>query len=139
MSKTRDKVITVRVDEGMYNTVKKMAADSGQSLSEYIVRLLESTFDQNNRMDLLIRNMHEEMLQLEDMLTLMQGFNMEVFSTLLARTDKPMDEKQRKELQGYRKKAMDGLLSYLDKASKKIISGENIWQNAPKMMDEIVA
>ena len=83
MSKTRDKVITVRVDEDMYNIVKKMAADSGQSLSEYIVRLLESTFDQNNRMDLLIRNMHEEILQLADMITLMQGFNMEVFRLYL--------------------------------------------------------
>lgn len=109
MSKARDKIITVRVDEDMYNTVRKMAGNSGQSLSEYVVRMMEMFFDQNNRTDLLIRNMHEEILQLEDMVTLMQGFNMEVYTTLLARTSKPMDEDEKKELQEYRKKAVDGL------------------------------
>lgn len=131
-SKARDKIITVRVDEDMYNTVKKMAGNSRQSLSEYVVRMLELFFDQNNRTDLLIRNMHEEILQLEDMITLMQGFNMEVYTTLLARTSKHMDAAEKRDMQEYRKKALDGLQGYLDKVSQKIIAGENIWHKETK-------
>lgn len=35
MSKTRDKYISMRVDESIYNEVKKRADSAGQTVSEY--------------------------------------------------------------------------------------------------------
>ena len=127
MSKSREKIITVRVDEEMYEAVKKKAASSNMPLSAYVYKLIESSLEEVDRTDLLIRNIHEEVLQLEDMFTLMQGYNSEVFATLLARTTKPLNADQRRELQDNRKKAVDGLQGYFDKVSEKIIAGEYIW------------
>ena len=127
MSKNREKIITVRVDEEMYDAVKKKAANSNMTLSAYVYKLVESSLEGVDRTDLLIRNIHEEVLQLEDMLTLMQGYNSEVFATLLARTTKPLNADQKKELQDNRKKAVDGMQGYFNKVSEKIVAGENIW------------
>ena len=127
MSKSREKIITVRVDEERYEAIKKKAESSNMPLSGYVYKLIESSLAGVDRTDLLIRNIHEEVLQLEDMFTLMQGYNSEVFATLLARTTKPLNADQRRELQDNRKKAVDGLQGYFDKVSEKIIAGENIW------------
>ena len=117
MSKSREKIITVRVDEMMYEAVKKKAVSSNMPLSAYVYKLIELSLEGVDRTDLLIRNIHEEVLQLEDMFTLMQGYNSEVFATLLARTTKPLNAEQRRELQDNRKKAVDGLQGYFDKVS----------------------
>ena len=127
MSNSREKIITVRVNRDMYNEAKKRAATAGLALSEYVCQLMADAFSNNNRFDLLIRNVHEEVLQLEDMMTLMQGYNAEVYATLLARTSKALTEEQKNELRENRKKAVEGLQGYMVKASDKIISGENIW------------
>lgn len=62
MGKSREKIITVRVDEDMYKAVKKKADSSGSALSEYAFRLLEPVQDDNRRMDLLLNNVHENIL-----------------------------------------------------------------------------
>lgn len=62
MGKSREKIITVRVDEDMYKAVKKKADFSGSALSEYAFRLLESVQDDNRRMDLHLNNVHENIL-----------------------------------------------------------------------------
>ena len=126
MGKSRDKIITVRVDEDMYEKIKKYASNSNLALSEYVYKIIESSFDESDRTDLLIKNIHEEILQMEDMITLMQGFNFEVFATLLARTSKSMDPSQKKELQEKRIKAIDGLNNYMTKVSEHLIAGESI-------------
>lgn len=136
MSKSREKIITVRVDEDMYKAVKNRADASGLALSEYVFRLLETVQDANNRMDLLLNNVHENILQLIDMMTLMQGFNFEVFATLLARTSKQLDQEQKKKLKEQRDKAVDGLNGYIEKTAGKISAGENIWSGAPVPINE---
>lgn len=133
MSKSREKIITVRVDEDMYEAIKKKAEMSNSALSEYVYKLIESSLEGVDRTDLIVRNIHEEVLQLEDMLTLMQGYNSEVFATLLARTTKPLNTDQKKELQDSRKKAVDGLQGYFDKVSEKVLSGENLWSRVHKI------
>lgn len=132
MSNSREKIITVRVNSDMYNEAKKRAATAGLALSEYVCQLMADAFSNNNRLDLLIRNVHEEVLQLEDMMTLMQGYNAEVFATLLARTSKALTEEQRSELMENREKAIEGLQGYMVMASDKIISGENVWGKEQK-------
>ena len=132
MSKSREKIITVRVDEDMYKAVKKRADSSGLALSEYVFKLLESVQDDNRRMDLLLNNVHENILQVIDMITMMQGFNFEVFTTLLARTSKELDPEQKKKLKEERYKAVDGLNGYIEKTAGKISAGENMdWGNCP--------
>ena len=132
MSNSREKIITVRVNTDMYNEAKKRAATAGLALSEYVCQLMADAFSNNNRLDLLIRNVHEEVLQLEDMMTLMQGYNAEVFATLLARTSKTLSEEQKNELRENRRKAVEGLQGYMVRASDKIISGENVWGKEQK-------
>ena len=136
MSKSREKIITVRVDEDMYKAVKKRADASGLALSEYVFRLLETVQDANNRMDLLLNNVHENILQVIDMITMMQGFNFEVFTTLLARTSKELDPEQKKKLKEERYKAVDGLNGYIEKTAGKISAGENIWAGATVPLNE---
>ena len=136
MSKSREKIITVRVDEDMYKALKKRADSSGLALSEYVFRLLESVQDDNRRMDLLLNNVHENILQVIDMITMMQGFNFEVFTTLLARTSKELDPEQKKKLKEERYKAVDGLNGYIEKTAGKISAGENIWAGATVPLNE---
>lgn len=62
MGKSREKIITVRVDEDMHKAVKKKDNSSGSALSEYAFRLSESVQDDNRRMDLLLNNVHENIL-----------------------------------------------------------------------------
>lgn len=136
MSKSREKIITVRVDEDMYKAVKKRADSSGLALSEYVFKLLESVQDDNRRMDLLLNNVHENILQVIDMITMMQGFNFEVFTTLLSRTSKELDPEQKKKLKEERYKAVDGLNGYIEKTAGKISAGENIWTGATVPLNE---
>ena len=128
MSKSREKIITVRVDEEMYEAVKKKASNSNMPLSEYVYKLIESSLEGVDRTDLLIRNIHEEVLQLEDMFTLMQDFNSEVFATLLARTSRQLNPEEKQELQKQRSKAIVGLNQYIEKVSDRLASEDNIWK-----------
>ena len=127
MGKSREKIITARIDEEMYEALRKKAENSNITLSEYLYNLIESSLEEASRIDLLIRNMHEEILQIQDMLTLMQGVNSEVYATLLARTSKPLDVLQRKELMEARLKAEDGIRSYMTRVAAKAEKGDNIW------------
>lgn len=138
MSKSREKIITVRVDEDMYKAVKNKADASGLALSEYVFRLLETSQDDNNRMDFLLNNVHENILQLIDMMTMMQGFNFEVFATLLARTSKQLDQEQKKKLKEQRDKAVEGLYGYIEKTAGRISAGENIWSGTTVPINEKV-
>ena len=126
-ARSRDKIITVRVDEEMYEAIKKRAARANQAVSEHIFKLIESSFDENARLDLLIQQIHDDVLSLMDMSSLMQGFNSEVFVTLLARTSKDLDAEGRKEMQLQRDKAIEGLNGYKAKVSKRLMEGESVW------------
>ena len=123
-------VLGIRISGELREELEKRAKRENLSVSAFAAKLLEEALSEATRIDLLVRNIHEECLTIEDMLTIIQGFNMEVYKTILARTYKPLDAEQKKEMQEKRKKAEKGIHSYLDKVSKKIIAGENIWQGA---------
>ena len=127
MAKSRDKIITVRVDEEMYEAIKKRASNANQAVSEHIFKLIESSFEENARLDLLIQQIHDDVLSLMDMASLMQGFNSEVYATLLARTSKDLDADGRKEMQLQRDKAIEGLNGYKAKVSKRHMNEASVW------------
>ena len=58
----------------------------------------------------------------------MQGFNSEVFATLLARTSRQLNSEEKQELQKQRNKAIAGLNQYIVKASDRLASEDNIWK-----------
>lgn len=128
MSKSRKKIVTVRVYEEMYEAVKKNVANSNTPLPEYVYNLIESALEGVARTDLLIRNIHEEVLQLEDMFALRQGFNFEVFATLLACTIRQLNSEEKQELQKQQSKAIVGINQYIEKATGRLTSEDNIWK-----------
>ena len=121
-------VLGIRISSELREELEKRAKRENLSVSAFAAKLLEEALSEATRIDLLARNIHEECLTIEDMLTIILGFNMEVYKTILARTYKPLDAEQKKEMQENRKSAEKGINSYLDKVFKKIIAGENIWQ-----------
>lgn len=121
-------VLGIRISSELREELEKRAKRENLSVSAFAAKLLEEALSEATRIDLLARNIHEKCLTIEDMLTIILGFNMEVYKTILARTYKPLDAEQKKEMQENRKSAEKGINSYLDKVFKKIIAGENIWQ-----------
>lgn len=121
-------VLGIRISSELREGLEKRVKRENLSVSAFAAKLLEEALSEATRIDLLARNIHEECLTIEDMLTIILGFNMEVYKTILARTYKPLDAEQKKEMQENRKSAEKGINSYLDKVFKKIIAGENIWQ-----------
>ncbi len=63
------------------------------------------------------------------MITLMHGFNIEVYSALLGRTKIVYSTKEaRTEGRKRRERAYAGLRSYIDVAAEKIRSGRSLWE-----------
>ena len=116
-------VLGIRISDDLRKELEKRAKSENLSVSAFAAKLLEEALSEATRIDLIVMNIHEECLTIEDILTIIQGFNMEVYKTLLARTDKSLDAEQKKEMQEQRKKAEKGIHSYLDKVSKK----DNCW------------
>ena len=132
----KKRVLGIRISDELRKDLEMRAGRENLSVSAFAAKLLEESLSETSRIDLLVRNIHEECLTIEDMLTIMQGFNKEVYKTILARTDKPLDAEQKKEMGEYRKKAEKGLNDYLDRVFKKIIAEENIWQCADEINEK---
>ena len=101
-------VIGIRVEEHFKEKLQKLADNAGLSLSAYASEKLEDAISEAERIDLLVRNMHEEVLTLGDMLSLMMGFNTEVYATMISRISVDMTDAQLK-------------------ASKQKNEGANVW------------
>lgn len=127
MSKIRDKYISMRVDEDIYNEVKKRAEASGQTVSDYMLGVVEDMIDGDKNLILLLRNTYEEVLKIGDMLSIMQGFNTEVFATLLARISLALTPLQKKDSKENRGKAIEGLYGYLRGINERLNEGANVW------------
>lgn len=124
-------VLGIRIDSKTKEVLMKRAMLKKVSLSAYVADVLKQAMEDIDRMDLLIRNIHEECLQIEDMITLMHGFNIEVYATLLGRTEVAYGSKEeRADGQRKREKAFAGMKSYIDVAAKKVFAGENVWGGA---------
>lgn len=70
MSKIRDKLISLRVDEDIYDAVKKRAEAAGQTVSDFMLGIIEDMLEGNKDSTLLIRNTYDEVLKIGDMLSI---------------------------------------------------------------------
>ena len=127
MSKIRDKLISLRVDEDIYDAVKKRAETAGQTVSDFMLGIIEDMLERNKDSTLLIRNTYDEVLKLGDMLSIMQGFNIEAFATLFSRVSLVLTPLQKKDSKENRGKAIEALQGYVREINERLNNGENVW------------
>ena len=127
MAKIRDKLISIRVDEDIYNAVKKRAEAAGQTVSDFMLEIIEGMLEGNKDFTLLIRNTYDEVLKLGDMLSIMQGLNIEAFATLFSRVSLALTPLQKKDSKENRSRAIEALQGYIREVNERLNKGENVW------------
>ena len=127
MAKIRDKLISIRVDEDIYEAVKKRAEAAGQTVSDFMLGIIEDMLEGNKDSTLLIRNTYDEVLKLGDMLSIMQGFNIEAFATLFSRVSLALTPLQKKDSKENRSRAIEALQGYIREINEKLNEGVNVW------------
>ena len=120
-------VVGIRIDEHLKDKLQKLADNAGVSLSAYASEKLEDAISETERIDLLVRNMYEEVLKLGDMLSLMMGFNTETYATMISRISVDFTEAQFKASKQRREAALKGLRKYLRETNKRLNEGANVW------------
>lgn len=136
MSRTRDKYISMRVDEGVYNEVKKRAESAGQTVSDYMLGVVEDVIDGDKDLILLLRNTYEEVLKLGDMLSILMGFNTEAYATILSRISVDLSETQLKASKERRESALNGLRKYIRETNERLNEGANVWVGEKPYQDQ---
>lgn len=120
-------VVGIRIDEYLRDKLQKLAKSEGKTLSSYISEKIEDSISETERIDLLVRNMHEEVLKLGDMLSLMMGFNTETYATMISRISVDFTEAQFKASKQRREGALKGLRKYLRETNERLNEGANVW------------
>lgn len=136
MSKIRDKLISLRVDEDIYDAVKKRAEAAGQTVSDFMLGVIEDMLEGNKDSTLLTRNTYDEVLKLGDMLSIMQGFNIEAFATLFSRVSLALTPLQKKDSKENRGKAIEALQGYVREINERLNEGVNVWIGETPIMKQ---
>ena len=120
-------VVGIRIDEYLRDKLQKLAKSEGKTLSSYISEKIENSISETERIDLLVRNMYEEVLKLGDMLSLMMGFNTETYATMISRISVDFTEAQLKASKERRNGVLKGLRKYLRETNERLNEGANVW------------
>lgn len=120
--------VATKINESDKKALIDRASKAGMTVSSYLAKLINDDLIGAQRIDLLLQNMMEEILQLQDMLSLMQGYNSKVFATLLGRSERDALTPEEK-TNGIEKKrrAEKYLKAVLASVSEDIVNGENVW------------
>lgn len=122
------KVIGIRVNEEELKQIEKLAQVQGLTPSSFLKKVVTDSLSTSRISEALVNSIHEECLEIEAMLTVMQGFNAEVFATMLGRTEVSLStEAEREAARSKRAKAKDALANYLSVVGKKVYDGESTW------------
>lgn len=127
MSKIKDRLISLRVNEDIYAAVKKHAEAAGQTVSDFMLGVIEDMLDENKDSTLLIRNTYDEVLKLGDMLSIIMGYSTEAYATILSRLIAGLTDEQLKDSVTRRQGALNGLRKYIRQINQKLNEGENVW------------
>jgi len=79
----------VRLEDTTREELKKRAMREGKTISTYAAELITQALSNQQRIDLMVANIHEDCLQFESMLSIMQGYSKVIHSILLGRTEPP--------------------------------------------------
>lgn len=129
MAKEGTKVISVRLDVGNYEKLQKMAVINKSTISAVTSEVINSSFDDIERVDKRVEHLEELVFSVLDHLTLMQAFNKEVYTALLVRKARTLSEEEKKEARALLKEARQSLDAFLYAASKKIMNEDFIWES----------
>lgn len=122
------KTIGAKIDEDLFDEIKKRAKSENKSVSEYVNRVLEDHISGQKRVDLIAQNIMDECLQLEAMLSIQQGFLIDSLAVLLGRTaPENLSAEEHAKMVQNRESSREALLKVLSKVGSSYISGENIW------------
>ena len=120
-------VVGIRIDEYLRDKLQKLAKSEGKTLSSYISEKIEDSISETEGIDLLVRNMYEEVLKLGDMLSFMMGFNTETYATMISRISVDFTEAQLKASKERRNGVLKGLRKYLRETNERLNEGANVW------------
>lgn len=121
-------VLGIRISVDDLTELKKRATKENMTPSAYASKLLKEALSEQQRIDLAINKINDECMQIEGMLSIMQTFNKEVFATMLGRSEVSFSSQAEKDKAiEKRKRAIDGLENFINKASQMVTNGENIW------------
>ncbi len=136
MTREGTKVISVRLDAGNYEKLQKMAVINKSTISAVASEVINSSFDDIERVDKRVEHLEELVFSVLDHLTLMQAFNKEVFTALLVRKARTLSEEEKKETRELLKQARQSLDAFLYSAAKKIMNEDFIWESQ-RLIEEL--
>lgn len=120
--------VATKISESDKKSLAARAESAGMSVSSYLAKLINDDLVGAQRIDLQIQNIMEEVLQIQSMLGLMQGFNSQVFSTILGRTERDNLSAEEKRIAVEKKRRSAAYLkSVLASVTADIVNGENVW------------
>ena len=138
MTREGTKVISVRLDVGNYEKLQKMAVINKSTISAVASEVINSSFDDIERVDKRVEYLEELVFSVLDHLTLMQAFNKEVFTVLLVRKARTLSEEEKKEARALLQDARQSLDAFLYSAAKKIMNEDFIWESQ-RLIEELTA
>ena len=138
MPREGTKVISVRLDAGNYEKLQKMAVINKITISAVAGEVINSSFEDIERVDKRVEHLEELVFSVLDHLTLMQAFNKEVYTTLLVRKARSLSDEEKKEARDLLKQARQSLDAFLYSAAKKIMNEDFIWESQ-RLVDELAA
>ena len=120
-------VVGIRIDEYLRDKLQKLAKSEGKTLSSYISEKIEDSISETERINLLVRNMYEEVLKLGDMLSLIMGFNTEAYATIISRLSINLTTDELRRSKENRTVALRGLRKYIRETNERLNEGANVW------------
>ena len=138
MAKEGTKVISVRLDAGNYEKLQKMAVINKSTISAVASEVINSSFEDIERVDKRVEHLEELVFSVLDRLTLMHAFNKEVFTSLIVSKSREMNDQDRSNVKELVQKARQSIDSFSYIAAKKVMKEDYIWESQ-RLIDELLA
>ncbi len=138
MGKESTKVISVRLDLTNYEKLQKMAVINRSTISAVASEVINSSFDDIERVDKRVEHLEKLVFSVLDRLTLMHAFNKEVFTSLIVSKSREMNDQDRSKVKELVQKARQSIDSFSYIAAKKVMNEDYIWESQ-RLIDELLA
>ena len=138
MGKESTKVISVRLDFANYEKLQKMAVINKSTISAVASEVINSSFEDIERVDKRVEHLEELVFSVRDRLTLMHAFNKEVFTSLIVSKSREMNDQDRSNVKELVQKARQSIDSFSYIAAKKVMKEDYIWESQ-RLIDELLA
>lgn len=138
MGKESTKVISVRLDLTNYEKLQKMAVINRSTISAVASEVINSSFDDIERVDERVEHLEKLVFSVLDRLTLMHAFNKEVFTSLIVSKSREMNDQDRSKVKELVQKARQSIDSFSYIAAKKVMNEDYIWESQ-RLIDELLA